>query len=177
MEQWNSVKNPPETKVSHKESHLFSHPQLTQEFARQKVSTTQNKADKSIYGDVLESDSLLQQKLGLEQVLNVSDFPDLKETDQRKSLDLFTATWKDMAKADELTVEKAKAFVNIQSAFNKTISSTHHQHRNYLCTALKENGLLRMTASLDKLYDKTCGQFEGDQEMMDRVRKTYLQDQ
>ena len=34
-----------------------------------------------------------------------------------------------------------------------------------------------MTASLDKLYDKACRQFEGDQEMMDRVRKTYLQDQ
>ncbi len=114
-------------------SQLFSHPQLTQEFARQKVSTTQNKADKSIYGDVLESVSLLQQKLGLEQTLNVSDFPELKEADQRKSLDLFTATWKDMAKADELTVEKAKAFVNIQAAFSKAISSTHHQHRNYLC--------------------------------------------
>jgi hypothetical protein len=39
------------------------------------------------------------------------------------------------------------------------------------------NGLLRMTASLDKLYDNACRQFEGDQEMMDRVRKTYLQDQ
>jgi hypothetical protein len=82
-----------------------------------------------------------------------------------------------MAKAGELTVEKAKAFVNIQAVFSKAISSTHHQHRNYLCTALKENGLLRMTVSLDKLYDKACGQFEGDQEMMDRVRKTYLQDQ
>ena len=121
--------------------------------------------------------SLLQQKLGLEQTLNVSDFPELKEADQRKSLDLFTATLKDMAKAGELTVEKAKNFVNIQTAFSKAIASTHHQQRNYLCTALKENGLLRMTASLDKLYDKACRQFEGDQEMMDRVRKSYLQDQ
>jgi hypothetical protein len=120
---------------------------------------------------------MLQQKLGLEQALNVSDFPELKEADQRKSLDLFTATLKDMAKAGELTVEKAKNFVNIQTAFSKAIASTHHQHRNYLCTALKENGLLRMTASLDKLYDKACGQFEGDQEMMDRVRKSYWQDQ
>jgi hypothetical protein len=34
-----------------------------------------------------------------------------------------------------------------------------------------------MTASLDKLYDKACGQFEGDQEMMDRVCKPYLEDQ
>jgi hypothetical protein len=65
-----------------------------------------------------------------------------------------------MAKAGELTVEKVKAFVNIQAAFIKAISSTHHQHLNYLCTALKENGLLRMTASLDKLYDKFCGQRE-----------------
>jgi hypothetical protein len=96
------------------------------------VSTTQNKSDKSIYGDLLESVSLIQQKLGLEQVLNVSDFPELKETDQRKSLDLFTATCKDMTKAGELTVEKTKVFVNIQTSFNKTISSTHHQHRNYL---------------------------------------------
>jgi hypothetical protein len=47
----------------------------------------------------------------------------------------------------------------------------------YLCTTLKENGLLRMTAGLDELYDKACGHVEGDQEMMDRVRKTYLQDQ
>jgi hypothetical protein len=70
------------------------------------VSTTQNKSDKSIYGDVLESVSLLQQKLGLEQSLNVSDFPEMKETDQRKSLDLFTVTCKDMAKAGELTVKK-----------------------------------------------------------------------
>ncbi len=53
---------------------MFSHPQLTQEFARQKVSTTHNKGDKSIYGDVLESVSLLQQKLGLEQALNLSEF-------------------------------------------------------------------------------------------------------
>jgi hypothetical protein len=67
-------------------SQLFSHPQLTQEFARQKVSTTQNKSDKSIYGDVLESVSLLPISL---QTLNVSDFPELKEVDQRKSLDLF----------------------------------------------------------------------------------------
>jgi hypothetical protein len=58
-------------------SQLFSHSQLTQEFARQKVSTTQNK---------------------------------LKEADQRKSLDLFTSTCKDMAKTGELTVEKAKLF-------------------------------------------------------------------
>jgi hypothetical protein len=158
-------------------SKLFSHPQLTQEFARQKVSTTQNKADKSIYGDVLERASLLQQKLGLDQALNVSDFPELKEADQRKSLDLFTVTCKDMPQTDELTVEKAKNFVSIQTVFNKVISSTHHQHHNYLCTALKENGLLRMTVSLDKLYDKACRQFEGDQEMMDRVRKSYLQDQ
>ncbi len=77
-------------------SQLFSHPQLTQEFARQKLSTTENKADKSIYGDVLESVSLLQQKLGLQQALNVSDFPELKQADQRKSLDLFTVTCKDM---------------------------------------------------------------------------------
>jgi hypothetical protein len=96
-------------------SRLFSHPQLTQEFARQKFSTTQNKADKSIYGDVLESASLLQQNLGLEQALNVSDFPELKEEDQRKSLDLFTDTCKDMTKAGELTVEKAKAFVTMSS--------------------------------------------------------------
>jgi hypothetical protein len=34
-----------------------------------------------------------------------------------------------------------------------------------------------MTASLDKLYDKACGHFDGDQEMMNRVRKAYLQDQ
>jgi hypothetical protein len=127
---------------------------LTQEFAKQKVSTTQNKADKSVYGDVLEQASQLQQKLGLEQALNVSDFPELKQTDQRKSLDLFTSTCKDMAKAGKLTVEKAKVFVNIQAAFSKTISSTHHQHRNYLCTALKENGLLRTTASLDNCMTK-----------------------
>jgi hypothetical protein len=143
----------------------------------EQTHTTKSKADKSIYGDVLESVSLLQQKLGLEQALNVSDFPELKEADQRKSLDLFTVTCKDMAKAGELTVEKTKAFVKIQAAFSKAISSNHHQHRNYLCTTLKENGLLRMTASLDKLYDKVCSQFKGDQEMMDRVRKTYLQDQ
>jgi hypothetical protein len=111
---------------------LFSHSQLTLEFARQKVSTTQNKDDKNIYGDILESVSLLPQKLGLEQALNVSDFPELKEADQRKSLDLFTSTCKDMAKAGKLTVEKAKVFVNIQAAFSKVISSTHHQHRNYL---------------------------------------------
>ena len=109
-----------------RDNQLFSHPQLTQEFARQKVSTTQNKTDKSIYGDVLESASLLQQ----------------------------TDTCKDMVKAGELTVEKAKAFVNIQTAFSKAISSTHHQHRNYLCTALKENGLLRTTASLDNCMTK-----------------------
>jgi hypothetical protein len=108
---------------------LFSHPQLTQEFVRQKVSTTQNKSAKSIHGDVLESASLLQQKLGLEQTLNVSDFLELKETDQRKSLDLFTATCQDMAKAGELTVEKAKEFVNIQAAFSKAISSTYQIRR------------------------------------------------
>jgi hypothetical protein len=151
-------------------SQLFSHSQLMQKFARQKVSTTQNKSDKNIYGDVLESASLLQQKLGLEETLNVSDFPDL-----RKSLDLFTSTCKDMGKDGELTVEKVKVFVNVQATFSKAISSTHHQHHNF-CTTLKENGLLRMTASLDKLYHKTCGQFEGDQEM-DRVRKSNLQDQ
>ncbi len=92
----------------------------------QKVSTTQIKSDKSIYGDVLESVSLTQQKLGLEETLNVSDFPDLKETHQRKSLDLFTATCKDMSKVDELRVEKTKVFVNIQKAFSKTISSTEY---------------------------------------------------
>jgi hypothetical protein len=143
-------------------SQLFSRPQLTQEFVRQKVSTTQNKDDKSIYGAVHESGSLLQQKLGLEKALNVSDFPELKETDQRKSLDLFTSTCTNMEKAAELTVEKTKVFVNIQSAFSKAISNSHHQHRNYLWTTLKENGLLRMTASLDKLYEKACGQFEGN---------------
>jgi inhibitor of KinA sporulation pathway (predicted exonuclease) len=91
-----------------RDNQLFSHPHLTQEFVRQMVSTTQNKTDKSIYGDVLESVSLVQQKLGLEQALNVSDFPELKEPDQRKSLDLFTDTCKDMTKAGESTVEKAK---------------------------------------------------------------------
>ena len=34
-----------------------------------------------------------------------------------------------------------------------------------------------MTASLEKLYDRALAQFEGDQEIMDRVRQAYLQDQ
>ena len=158
-------------------SQLFSQPKLTQEFARQKVSTTQNKADKSTYSTVVESASMMAQKLGLTQALHVSDFPALKEADQRKSLDMFISTCKDMAKAGDLTVEKAKVFTSIQTAFSKAISNTNHQHRNYLRTALKENGLLRMTASLEKLYDKALEQFERDPEMMDRVRQAYLQDQ
>jgi hypothetical protein len=120
---------------------------------------------------------MMAQKLGLAQALHVSDFPALKEADQRKSLDMFISTCKDMAKAGDLTVEKAKVFTSIQAAFSKAISNTNHQHRNYLRTALKENGLLRMTASLEKLYDKALEQFERDPEMMDRVRQAYLQDQ
>ena len=84
-----------------------------------------------------------------------------------------------MAKAGELSVEKTRVFTNIQSGFSKTISNTNHQHRNYLRTTLKENDLLRMTTTIEKLYDKELEQFEGDQEMMDRVRhssQTYLQD-
>ncbi len=68
---------------------------------------------------------MLQPKLGLDQELNVSDF--LEKEDQRKSLDLFTSTWKDMTKTDESTVEKVKAFVNIEELLSKVISSTHHQ--------------------------------------------------
>ena len=128
---------------------------MTQEFANQKVSTTQNKDDRSAYSNVVESASLMAQKLGLEQALYVSDFPLLKEADQRKSLDMFISTSKDMTKTGELTVEKAKVFTNIQAAFSKAISNTNHQHRNYLRAALKENGLLRMSAILDKLLTKS----------------------
>ena len=160
-----------------RKSQLFSQPKLTQDFARQKVSTNQNKADKSTYSNVVESASMMEPKLGLSQALHISDFPVMKETDQRKSLDMFISTCKDMTKAGELTVEKAKVFTNIQTTFSKPISNTNHQHRNYLHTALKENDLLRMPESLEKLYDKALEQFEGDQEMMDRVRETYLQDQ
>ena len=94
---------------------MISQPKLTQEFASQKVSTTQNKADKSTYSNAVESASMMSQKLGLAQALHVSDFP-LKEADQRKSLDMFISTCKDMTKSGELTVEKAKVFTNIQSA-------------------------------------------------------------
>ena len=109
-------------------SQLFSQPKLTQEFARQKTSTTQNKADKNTYSNVVESASIVEQKLGLTQALHVSDFPGLKETDQRKSLDMFISTCKDMVKVGELTVEKAKVFTNIQTSFSKSISNTNHQH-------------------------------------------------
>ena len=88
-------------------------------------------------------------------MLHVSDCPALKDTDQRKSLDIFISTCKDMAKTDELTVEKEKVFTSIQTTFSKTISNTNHQHHNYLRTVLKENDLLRMTVSLEKFYKKS----------------------
>ena len=90
---------------------------------------------------------------------------------------MFISTYKDMTKTGDLKVEKEKVFTNIQSAFSNAISNTNHQHRNYLRTVLKENDLFRITVSLEKLYDKVLEQFEGDQEMMDRVRQTYLQSQ
>ena len=59
---------------------------MTQEFASQKVSATQNKADKSTYSKKLffvENTSMMTQKLGLSQVLHVSDFPTRTSRDYR----------------------------------------------------------------------------------------------